>query len=221
RWRLHQGHGDLSRLQPRLAHVHPHRRHGIPSADEFEMSNARKRLDLQAVSLDQAGVGGIAGEAADTVAAHLALAPVRVEHAHAQVSPVRRKDEDEPVGSDAKARVAHPAGQSGPVDGRLRLGHKIDVDVAVAQPMQLGKTHLPTPPGCSRNVPAFPPAPSTAGPALGRTRSSTRDTPGTPPGNPGKTPRTPQAVPWRARPGLHALSVSTWPGTRPAPTGAP
>src|SRR5690606_22797115 len=120
-------------------------RHGIPSADEFEMSNARKRLDLQAVSLDQAGVGGIAGEAADAVAAHLALAPVRVEDAHAQVSPVRRKDEDEPVGSDAKARVAHPAGQGGPVDGRLRLGHEIDVNVAVAQPMQLGKTHRRSP----------------------------------------------------------------------------
>jgi hypothetical protein len=72
-------------------------------------------------------------------AAHLRLAAVSVEHAHAHVGLVRRQDKDEAVAADAEV----------PIGDLLRNGRRVgdrffeavDVNVVVTEAVHLGETH--------------------------------------------------------------------------------
>src|SRR5262249_28159403 len=79
-------------------------------------------------------------EAAQAVAAHLRLAAVGVEHAHAGVGPFGGADEDEAVGADPEMTITHHLAELGRIF-RRRVVDAIDVEVIVAEAVHLHEFH--------------------------------------------------------------------------------
>src|SRR5215204_2431492 len=73
-------------------------------------SSAGVDRDRAVVWLGNAALDGVLGEAANAVAAHLALRPVRIEHPHTQVGSLRRQGQNQTVAADAEVPVAHRDG---------------------------------------------------------------------------------------------------------------
>ena len=99
-------HRNLVRLEHRLAHIDAHARHDAVLLDDFRHEDARARLDREFLLVRDMMVIEIARKAADAVAAHLRLAAVRIENAHAEIRLVRIQDDEHAVTADAEVAVA-------------------------------------------------------------------------------------------------------------------
>src|SRR5947207_2968732 len=82
----------------------------------------------------------IFGNAAQAVAAHLRLATVGVEHAHAGVGFLRRANQDQTIRPDSEMTVAHCPAQSGRIAGH-GVPETIQIDVVVPGALHFGEAH--------------------------------------------------------------------------------
>src|SRR4029079_4870022 len=97
----------------RLAHVNADAHRLAALRLDFKRENTSPGLDGQRRLRGNAVIVDVLGDATDAVAAHLRLAAVRVEHAHAGVGALRRADENQPVAADAEVPVADDLAQLG------------------------------------------------------------------------------------------------------------
>src|SRR5262249_35867644 len=118
-----------------------HLPHAVAGDLQHERQHAAAGLDLQHRLAGDAVVVDVLGDAAHAVAAHLRLAAVGVEHAHAGVAALGPADEDEPAGADAEVPVADRAAQRGGIL-RQRLAKAVDVDVVVAAALHFHEAHV-------------------------------------------------------------------------------
>ena len=107
---------------------------------EFERENAAAGFDRERRLLRDAMIVNEFRDTTDAVAAHLALAAVGVEHAHAGVGFFRWANEDEPIRADAEMAVADDFRQGDRVF-RSGLANAIDIDVVVAGALHFGEAH--------------------------------------------------------------------------------
>src|SRR5439155_20297864 len=82
----------------------------------------------------------IFGNAAQAVAAHLRLATVGVEHAHAGVGFLGRTNQDQTIGADSEMTVAHCPPQFGRIGGH-GVPETIKVEVVVSGALHVGEAH--------------------------------------------------------------------------------
>src|SRR5690606_17921285 len=101
-------------------------------------------FDRQFVLLRDPVIVDVLGNAADTVAAHLAFAAVGIEHLHPRIGPFRRTNQDQPVTPDSEVPIAHLTSQPGNVF-RQFLFERIDIHVVVPGPVHLREAHLDSP----------------------------------------------------------------------------
>ena len=137
---LGQGHWNLGGRQDRSAHGHSRAGDAPPVVGGGYRADAGQRLNGQPVVRRGGDIAldGVLGEAADAVAAHLALRAVGVEHHHLEVSHVGVGDENQPIAADAEMPVAHLARKLGPV---MLPVAGVNVYVVVARAFHLGKLH--------------------------------------------------------------------------------
>ncbi len=135
-------HRDLAAREPRAAHLDRDRSHlavvtavlaavvaglGVDRARE----QARVGVDAQhRAAHRRVALVKHLGDAANAVAAHLRLAAIGVEHAHARVTVDGRQDRQNAVGADAEVAIAHRAHDRRLLD---RHGSAIRGSGAVAQ----------------------------------------------------------------------------------------
>src|SRR5262249_5614987 len=101
---------DLVARQPGTAHVDGHAANQAALDVQRALEHARAGLDAQArAAHGRVGVVQELGDAADAVAAHLGLAAVRVEHAHARVRDLAGQDRQHAFAADAEAAIAERA----------------------------------------------------------------------------------------------------------------
>ena len=133
-------HRNPRRIERRRAHVHA----GVGA--NAVLHRQRQRLDSRAglhgqpIARNQARVVHVLADAADGVAAHVALAAVLVEHAHPAVRRLRGQNQHQPVRADAEVRPGHGHGQRRRIL-RCGIAKAVDIDVIVAQPVHLHKLH--------------------------------------------------------------------------------
>ena len=132
-------HRDRLRREAGRAHVHGHGAgHAVLRVDH-ERQHARQRLHGEALFPHQAAVVQELAQAAYAVAAHLRLAAVGVDDAHADVGHLRGQRQDQTVRADAEVAVAQPRRQ------RLRRVHRltkaVHYDKIIAKAVHLGKLH--------------------------------------------------------------------------------
>ncbi len=128
--------GNVARGQDGPAHVDGDGDDDAVFDAEIERLDPAEGLEGDTGLVGQAAVINELAHTAGSVAAHLALAAVGVEHPHTEVRDLGGQDEDESVAADPEPLVADPAGE------RLRIlsGLKaVDVNVIVADAVHLGK----------------------------------------------------------------------------------
>ena len=135
-----KGHRNLRRRQYRRAHRHPGPGDARAAVGRGYGADARQSLDGQPIARRSGDVAldDVLGEAAYTVAAHLTLRAVGVEHHHLQVSHIGIGNENQPVAAHAEVPVAHLPRERGPV---LFLRTGVYIYVVVARPFHLGESH--------------------------------------------------------------------------------
>ena len=123
-----------------LAHVDARADDAVAVPVRRDVQDARARLHVQraAVGRHHAALQHELGEAADAVAAHLALGAVHVVHPHPDGGALRRRDDDEAVGADAEVAVGYAPRDLGPV---ALLVQAVDVDVVVACALEFREVH--------------------------------------------------------------------------------
>jgi hypothetical protein len=127
--------GNLSSLENRLPHVH-----FDGCTDDLGANDAGEGFDFELPLLGNAVIVDILGEATNTVAAHLHLAPVGVVNLHLEVSDFRWSNRQELVRADAEATMAELPGDRVEVfDLALET---IDKNEVVAAAMHLGKLNF-------------------------------------------------------------------------------
>ena len=95
-------------------------------------------LDAEGLVADPAAVPGVAGGAADGIAAHFGFAAIGIKNAHGEIGALGGKEQDQAIAADAEVPVADTAGeQVGVGDG---LAAAIDEDVIVAAALHFEKT---------------------------------------------------------------------------------
>src|SRR5262249_43629972 len=120
---------------------HAHLAHLAAGHLQFQGQHAAAGLDGQHRLAGDAVVVDELGYTADPISAHLRLAAVGVEHAHARVGPLRGTDEDKAVAADAEVPVADGATEGRGVL-RRRIADAIHVNVVIADAVHLRKFHL-------------------------------------------------------------------------------
>ena len=92
------GHRQVGPGQSRDSHIdlHPINQTGV-AEKQLQRQNAVAGLNTDRQTVNQAMIMSILGNAADTVATHLRLATVSIEHAHFQIGLLRRQDQDQAV----------------------------------------------------------------------------------------------------------------------------
>ncbi len=83
----------------------------------------------------------VLGHATDTVAAHLRLGSVGIEHPHASVGLRALADQDQAIAADAQVPVGDFPGQHIGLRGN-RFAEAIDVYVIVARALHFGEVHV-------------------------------------------------------------------------------
>ena len=133
-------HRNALRFKGRCAHVHGDTLNGaIHAGFHIQRQDSRQRLHPQVRLLAQAGVVQELTQAAQAVAAHLRLAAVAVENAHAGVRLPGGQGQNQPIRANAEVAVAQ-AGRQGA--GLQDLpGKAIQHDEVVADAVHLGKSH--------------------------------------------------------------------------------
>src|SRR5208282_409169 len=128
---------NLPGVQDRLAHVDGGADH--VSVGDLKRNGLEPRvgLDDKRVFAGYAAFVGNPGNAADTVTAHVAAAPIRVVHLHPNIGGARRSKHDKSVAADSEMPVREPFRE------RWRIGgtclERNDVYVVVAAAMHLGE----------------------------------------------------------------------------------
>ena len=134
-------HGDLLAVQERLAHVHAHAGHHAVLDQQRRAHDAGERFDREGGLFHDALLVHILGKAADAVAAHLRLAAVGIDDAHADVGRVAVEHEQQPVPAHAGLAVAERRCK------RIEVGAahaaRIDDEKVIAQSMHFRKFHDP------------------------------------------------------------------------------
>src|SRR5437016_5986522 len=85
-------------------------------------------------------VVNVLGDAANPVAAHLAVRPIGVIHPHFGVAALGRTDQNEPVPAHTEPPIRYPPRQLRNIAGK-GLRKAIDIDVVVAGALHLGESH--------------------------------------------------------------------------------
>ena len=132
-------HRDQRGGQFRLAHVRAHGEYPalLHVQGEHLQPAAGHEGDLRLVG--EAALVHVLADAAGGVAAHLGLAAVCVEDAHAEIRRLAGLDEHQAVGAHAEVGPAHLNGQgSGVADGFLKA---VDVNIVVAGTVHFGEAH--------------------------------------------------------------------------------
>lgn len=146
------GDGNAGGVELGPAHVDGDLRDAAGSVEGVaELEDTGAGLDADGVVAADVGgdlvvVGQFAG-AADTVAAHLRLASVGVEHPHAEVGAGRvigREQEDQPVGADAEMAIGDVPGEFGRVIDPMAEG--VDVDVVISDAVHFVEMQSLVPP---------------------------------------------------------------------------
>lgn len=135
--------GDAGRFENGLAHVDGG---GLEEArfvgGVVDIEDAGAGLDAHGVGGCELVIGGVFGDAPDSVAAHFGFRAVVVEHAHLDVGGcgiVGWEDKDEAVAADACVAVGDLDGEAhGIADGFFE---SVDVDVVVAEAVHFGELH--------------------------------------------------------------------------------
>jgi hypothetical protein len=131
--------GNLGQVEDRFAHVDGDLLDLAIGEVQGEGEDSAAGFDGHGVVLGEAVVVGVLGDAADAVAAHLALAAIGVEHAHADIGVVGGEDEDEAIGADAGVAVGDEAGDlAGVGESFLEV---VDIDIVVADAVHFGESH--------------------------------------------------------------------------------
>ena len=101
---------DLVARQPRAAHLDGHGANAPRLDVQVAGEHAGAGLDAQGGAAQRrVGLVEQLGDAADAVAAHLGLAAVGVEHAHARVAHLAGQDREHAVAADAEVAIAERA----------------------------------------------------------------------------------------------------------------
>src|SRR3712207_1996939 len=124
------------RTEPRRAHVYA----GGVVAKQHDLLHADPGLHGKGLTFYEPAVPGVAGEAADAVAAHLGRRAVGVEVDHLQVRNLRVGRDQYPVRPDAEVPVTRSAGEIREVQPRDLL--RSEDDKVVADAVHLGETHV-------------------------------------------------------------------------------
>jgi hypothetical protein len=82
----------------------------------------------------------VLGYTADSIATHLPFAAIRIEHAHASVSPFRGADEDQAIRTNTEVPVANLDRQLIRINFQW-LSDAVDVHIIVADAVHLGELH--------------------------------------------------------------------------------
>ena len=132
--------GHVRGAEDGLAHVHACADDAVAAPVWGDVQDACAGLHVQgtAVGGHHAALQHELGEAADAVAAHLALGAVHVVHAHPYRSALRRRYDDEAVRADAEMAVGYAPGDVRPV---VLLVQAVDVDVVVARTLEFRELH--------------------------------------------------------------------------------
>ncbi len=134
-------HRDLRQVQDRLIHVDRHLLNLAAAVDcQRQRQHPPAGLDAHRVVLGQAMVKRIFRDAPHPVAAHLPLAAIGVEHAHADVGLVGRQNQDQPVRPDPRMPIRNRNRQARGIS--YVLGKAVDVNVVVADAVHLGEAHI-------------------------------------------------------------------------------
>ena len=133
-------HRYAGRFECGRAHVHGDALNGaICARFHIQRQDSRQRLHPQASLLTQAGVVEKLAQAAQAIAAHLRLAAVAVQYAHAGVCLPGGQGQDQPIRAYAEMAVAQAGSQSAGL--RDLPGEAIQHDKVVADAVHLGKLH--------------------------------------------------------------------------------
>src|SRR5262245_18299192 len=135
-------HRNLSPFQPRLTHFHTDLFNHPMAGKELQFEHARQGLNLDGGLLRHATVIDILGQATNAVAAHLRLTPVRVEHAHAEISMGGGQDQDQAIRANTKVPVTdRPRHLRRMVDLLLEA---INIDIVIPYAVHFGEFHART-----------------------------------------------------------------------------
>lgn len=85
-------------------------------------------------------VGSITRHTTRSIAAHLCLTTICIEHTHADIRPVRGQNQHQAIGSDREMTVAETLSQQ--LRGGYRETHGIDIDIIVACTLHLCESDL-------------------------------------------------------------------------------
>ena len=133
--------GNVRGTQFRRPHVHADGHDGAVLYREHKRLDAAERLHCEHVLFHALDLIEKLSDAADGVAAHLALAAVRVEHAHLCIRRVTRADIHDAVPADGKVPVGKFFCNGTRIGGKPVEAVKIDIIVADAVHLVKGLCH--------------------------------------------------------------------------------
>src|SRR5690606_5109204 len=130
-------HGDFSTVKPRPAHVGAHGDHSVVLNVQLHLVRSGECTDDKFALIRETALIDIFRKTADTVAAGLGFAAIRVENTHFEIVGCTRLDEDDAIRAGAEVVVAPLPGELGPVDFGVMI--RLDKMVVISETMQFGK----------------------------------------------------------------------------------